>query len=60
MVVVDEFGPALTIGDEVCGIIRRNMRALEIDAIHPADYDVVSQGHFGGGFDELISVLRGG
>lgn len=57
MVVVDEFGPALAVRYEVCSIVRRNMHALEIDAVHSADYDVVSQGHFGGGFDKLISVL---
>lgn len=58
VVIVEEFGPALAEDEEGGGAVGADVFGLEVEGVHAADDNVMNEGHFGRGYDELVGILR--
>lgn len=57
VMVVDELGPASAVHHESCGRFGCDELALEVDAVHSSDDDVVGQRHLCGGLCYGVGIL---
>lgn len=58
VMIMQHLAPTLAEGEEVVSGPLRDGFALQIHGVHAPDDDIVGQGHFRGGLDELVDVLR--